>query len=172
MRSALAGAATSLVALLGVRTWRQAHDYQSAETLYRATIVRNPGSWKEQNNLGRLLARSQTRMPEAISHFEAALAAKPDHVMANYSLGVALYVTGRRSEAVPRFRRVIALSGNKPSLMVANSHLLLGAVLMDTNATADEGLRELETAVRLKPGDAEATAMLAAARTKVAASSR
>ena len=169
LRRVLRAAAVALVALLGVRTWRQAHDYASAETLYRVTVARNPDSWKEQNNLGRLLARSPNRMPEAIPHFEAALAVKPDHIMANYSLGIALYVTGRKAEAVPRFRRVIELSGTKPSLMVANSHLLLGAVLMDAPATSAEAVRELETASRLKPGDPEALAKLAEARAKAAA---
>lgn len=168
-RSAVAGVAAALVFWLAVRTWTQAHDYASAETLYRVTLERNPESWKEQNNLGRLLARSERRMPEAIPHFEAAVRLKPDHVMANYSLGVALYVTGRRADAAAPFRRVIALSGAKPSLMVSNSHLLLGAVLMDTPGGNAEAIRELELAARLKPGDAEASAKLAEARAKAAA---
>ena len=108
-------------------------------------------------------------MPEAIPHFEAAVRLKTDHVMANYSLGVALYVTGRRADAAAPFRRVIALSGAKPSLMVSNSHLLLGAVLMDTPGGNAEAIRELELAARLKPGDAEASAKLAEARAKAAA---
>jgi tetratricopeptide (TPR) repeat protein len=168
VRNALRAVAVAVVALLAAKTWQQAHDYRSAETLYRATLNRNPESWKEQNNLGRLLARSETRMPEAIPHFEAALRLKPDHLMANYSLGVALYVTGRRAEAVPRFRRVIALSGTKPSLMVTNSHLLLGEVLLDTPGSIVEAIHELEIAVRLRPGDPEAVSKLAEARTKVA----
>lgn len=168
-RSAVTGATAALVVWLGVRTWRQAHDYANAETLYRVTLDRNPDSWKEQNNLGRLLARSERRMPEAIPHFEAAVHLKPDHIMANYSLGVALYVTGRKADAIPPLRRVIALSGTKPSLMVSNSHLLLGAVLMNTSGGSAEAIRELELAARLKPGDAEARAMLSEARMKAAA---
>jgi hypothetical protein len=168
-RSALAGVTAALVFWLGVRTWKQAHDYASAETLYRVTLERNPDSWKEQNNLGRLLARSERRMPEAIPHFEAAVRLKPDHVMANYSLGVALYVTGRKADAIEPFRRVIALSGAKPSLMLSNSHLLLGAVLMNTPGAGAEAIRELEIAARLKPGDAEASALLAEAKAKAAA---
>jgi tetratricopeptide (TPR) repeat protein len=167
VRRAIGGAAVALVCVLGVRTWQQSHDYASAETLYRATLERNPDSWKEQNNLGRLLARSEKRMPEAIPHFQAAVRLKPDHVMANYSLGVALYVTGRRAEAAAPFRRVIELSGSKPSLMLANSHLLLGAVLTDTPGAGAEAVRELETAVRMKPGDTEAMSKLAAARGRI-----
>jgi hypothetical protein len=169
-RSVATGAAAALVFWLGVRTWKQAHDYASAETLYRITLERNPGSWKEQNNLGRLLARSERRMPEAIPHFEAAVRLKPDHIMANYSLGVALFVTGRRPDAIRPFRRVIELSGVKPSLMVSNSHLLLGEVLMDIPGSRADGIRELEIAARLKPGDLEALAKLDEARAKAAAS--
>ncbi len=165
-RNAIRGAAVALVVALGVRTWQQAHDYQSAEALYRSTLARNPESWKEQNNLGRLLARSERRMREAIPHFEAAIRLKPDHVMANYSLGVALFIIGRKDESIPHFRRVIALSGEKPSLMASNSHLLLGEVLMDTPGRGADAIRELETAVRLKPGDPEALSKLAEARAR------
>jgi hypothetical protein len=64
---------------------------------------------------------------------------------------------------------VIALSGAKPSLMLSNSHLLLGAVLMNTPGAGAEAIRELEIAARLKPGDAEASALLAEAKAKAAA---
>ncbi|MBI3568582.1 MAG: tetratricopeptide repeat protein [Gemmatimonadetes bacterium] len=162
-RGARLAAAGALVVTLGALTWRQSGMYADAETLDRATLERNPDSWKEQNNLGRLLARSQRRMPEAIPHYEAAIRLKPDHVLAHYSLGVALYVTGRRPEAVEHFRRVLRLArGN--GLLVANSHFFLGAILMDEPGRLDEAIAELEEALRMKPGDAEVTGRLDEAR--------
>ncbi|MDA1082058.1 MAG: tetratricopeptide repeat protein [Gemmatimonadetes bacterium] len=152
----------ALLGALGMQTWRQAGNYTDAETLYRATLQRNPDSWKEHNNLGRLLARSPRRMPEAITHYEAAIRLKSDHLQAHYSLGVALFVTGRRADAVAPFRRVLELSGGQ-SLVAANSHYFIGTILTDEPGRLDEAIAELEQAVQMKPDDGEARANLAAA---------
>ena len=41
-----------LLATLGLLTWRQSGIYKDSDTLYRATLRRNPGSWMAHNNLG------------------------------------------------------------------------------------------------------------------------
>src|SRR5580698_3497491 len=40
-----------LLAILGTLTFRQAAIYRDTETLYRATLIRNPESWLAHNNL-------------------------------------------------------------------------------------------------------------------------
>ena len=152
----------AIVALLAVLTWQQSRMYRDAETLYRVTIDRNPDSWMAHNNLGRILSRGTRRMPEAIPHFEAVLRLKPDHARAHYSLAVDEYLTGRTLDAVPHFEQVIKLEpGNL--LLTANSHLLLGKILMNMPGRLPDALRHLQEAVRLRPADAEARDALSAA---------
>jgi hypothetical protein len=154
------GIVCALVGVLGLLTWRQTRMYRDAETLDRATIARNPDSWKEQNNLALILARSPRRMPEAILHYQAVIRLRPDHVRARYGLGVALYISGRRTEAVEHFRQVLAMApGN--TLLVATSHYFLGSILMDEEGRQQEALAELQEALRLRPGDVEARMALA-----------
>ena len=153
--------------MLAVLTWQQSHLYRDAETLYRVTIDRNPDSWMAHNNLGRILSRGTRRMPEAIQHFEAVLRLKPDHARAHYSLAVDEYLTGRPLDAVDHFEQVLVLEpGNV--LLAANSHLLLGKILMNMPGQLPNAVRHLEEAVRLRPADGEAREALSAARQRIA----
>ena len=93
-----------LLAILGVLTFRQSGTYADAETLYLATIDRNPDCWLAHNNLGNILT-DQGRTDEAIAHYEKALASKHEYVLAhyvlsNFNLGNALKSRGRNEEAI------------------------------------------------------------------------
>ena len=157
----------ALVAVLTVLTWQQSRMYRDAETLYRVTIDRNPDSWMAHNNLGRILSRGTRRMPEAIQHFEAVLRVKPNHARAHYSLAVDEYLTGRPLDAVPHFEQVLVLEpGNV--MLAANSHLLLGKILMKVAGRLPEAVRHLQEAVRLRPDDAEARDALGVAMQRTA----
>jgi tetratricopeptide (TPR) repeat protein len=157
-----------LVVTLGALTWRQASTYGDAETLYRATIARNPGSWMAHHNLGRLLSRKPGGLDDAIAQFEAVLRLKPDHARAQYSLGVALQRVGRAAEAVPHFEAAIRLEPDN-FVLVSNSHYLLGEILTHTPGRLDEAIAHLEEAIRRRPLIAETherlgEALLAAGR--------
>ena len=167
------GVATGALLLgLGALTWRQAGNYRDAETLYRATIAGNPDGWMAHHNLGRLLARTAGGLDEAIAQFQAALRLKPDHARAQYSLGVALQRVGRNAEAVPHFEAAIRLEpSNTP--MVANSHYLLGEILMRSPQRLPEAITHLEQAIQRKPMVAEShyrlgEALVAAGRVEAA----
>ena len=73
--------------------------YSDIETLYRTTIARNPGCWMAQVNLGNILYQAN-RIPEAMDLFKQACEIKP--AVAHYSLGNALVLKGRTSEAIDR----------------------------------------------------------------------
>jgi protein O-mannosyl-transferase len=147
-------AVVMLVTVLAFLTWRQSATYHDAVTLYRATLERNPDSFKEQNNLGVILARSQRTVGDAIPHFEAAVRLKPDHVRAQYSLALALFLSGREAESEPHFRRVLELAPGS-ALLAGNSHFFLGEILMKEPRRLSEARVELEEARRLKPDDPE-----------------
>lgn len=158
----------ALLLALATLTWQEASHYRDAETLYRATLAGNPASWMAHHNLGRLVSRKAGGLNEAIEHFEAAIALKPDHARAHYSLGVALQRVGRTSDAVPHLDAAIRFEPDNPEL-VANSQYIAGDILRRDPARLDEAIAHLREAVRLKSNVAQGhntlgEALLAAGR--------
>ena len=52
---------------MGAATWHQAAIYRDEETLYRATLERNPDAWLAHNNLANLLLAKSGRGAEAMA---------------------------------------------------------------------------------------------------------
>lgn len=138
-------AAAIVLCLLGALTWRQAHDYRNAETLYRATVARNPGAWMAWNNLGFTLMSDRARLPEAIACFEHALRHRPDYPEALGNLGLALSQAGRPAEAVPRLERSLQL---KPGPYQMHNNL---GIALATSGRPAESLMAFRTAAALNP---------------------
>jgi tetratricopeptide (TPR) repeat protein len=144
---ALIGAIVLLI--LGVCTWRQAHDYQNLETLWRDTLAKNPNAWLAHNNLSIILLQ-EGRIEDAMGHLEQALRIKPDFPEVHYNLGVALVQLGRVQEAIAHYERAIRI---KPDY--AEAHNNLGIVLQQTGKI-EEAIAHYEQALRSKPDYAEA----------------
>jgi protein O-mannosyl-transferase len=183
---ALPAAAVCIV--LALLTWRQSADYADAETLYRATLERNPASWLAANNLGMIvLERSPA---ESARFFERALQQKPDLLEARLSLGFAYQQVGRLDEAVAEYRKAIASQPTKPEAYnnlcsalqqkgdargaltacgealrlapnYAKAHLNMGFALGGIGDA--RALEHLAEAVRLDPDQPDARSALAAA---------
>jgi protein O-mannosyl-transferase len=180
--------AAAVCMLLALLTWRQSADYTDAETLYRATLERNPASWMAANNLGMIvMARSAA---ESVPLFERALQHKPDLLEARVSLGFAYQHVGRLDEAIAEYRKAIAAYPSAPeaynnlcsalhqrgdlrgaltacgealrlSPNYAKAHFNLGLVL---GRMGDErAISHLAEAVRIDPSQADARTALAAA---------
>jgi tetratricopeptide (TPR) repeat protein len=140
-----------LLAVLGVSTWRQSGIYSDEETLYRATLERNPDSWLAHNNLGNILLKDPGARADAIAHFEAALRVRPDYWEAHLSLGNALLeMPGRRDDAIAEYQRALRLAPESE-----RAHTNLGNALLQAGRT-EEAIAQLETALRIQPGNAEA----------------
>lgn len=135
----------ALSLILAALTWRQSHDYRDAETLYRATLARNPSAWMAHNNLGKEMFATPERLPEAIRHFEEALALKPDYAEALNNLGLALTQTKRPREALPYLERSIAL---KPGVYQTHNNL---GIALASSGRAEEALAAFTEAARLAP---------------------
>jgi len=138
-----------LLAGLGILAWRQCGDYRDAETLYRATLARNPRCWLAEYNLGTTL-RTAGRTAEAIPHLERALELKPDLSGALNNLGLALLDTGRVDEAVPLFERLVRVDPRLPA-----GHCNLGTALR-AERRPDEAVAQYEAALSLDPQYADA----------------
>lgn len=111
----------ALLGTLGVITWHQSHDYRDAETLYRATIARNPAAWLALNNLGvELHAAGRDR--EAIPVYRQAVRLHPNDEAAHNNLGVALASVGQFKAAIAEYETALRL---RPSYGEAHNNLAL-----------------------------------------------
>ena len=146
--------ATAMLALgipLGVLTWHQSADYASAETLYRATLDKNPSCWMCQNNLAMpLLGGTREDIERAVGLIRQSLQSNPNHVEALNNLGVAYRKLGRFEDAFRAHARAVELSPGS-----ATAHDNLGG---DAHALGrfDEALAHYDTALRLDPRSADA----------------
>lgn len=137
----LAAVALFCLALL---TWRQAGHYHDAETLWRATLERNPACWIGHYNLGNIHA-ADGRPGEAIASYRKALEQEPDHPGILDNLGLALNETGEHGEAIAVLQRVVEL---RPG--AAEPHVNLGSVLY-TARQVDEAIAHYRKALEFDP---------------------
>lgn len=96
------------------------------------------------NKLGHDLSQLG-RWPEAVVHYEQALRAKPDYVLARRNLARALVALDRPADAVPHFEALL-----RQPAWDAPLEAELGEALMRSNRAA-EALDHLRAAVRLAP---------------------
>lgn len=147
-RDAAIAVGVLLFGTLGALSARQVRMYQDNETLFRATLARNPECWMAHNNLGNVLAAAG-KPAEAVAEFQAALQYRADYPEAESNLGDQLNQLNRPAEAVPHLQRAIALQPNYPA-----AHNNLGVAYMALHRP-QEGMAEFERALQLNPDDAQ-----------------
>jgi protein O-mannosyl-transferase len=150
---AMVNAAVVLVvaAPLAGLSWRESRQYADAETLYRATIERNPGAWMAHHNLAAIKARgSAADVAVAVAHATEAIRLNPTEADAHNTLGVALQRQGRLDEAAAQYAAAIRL---RPAR--ASAHNNLGTV-RQAQGRLEEAARHYAEAVRLEPRYGEA----------------
>jgi tetratricopeptide (TPR) repeat protein len=151
-----------LPALLGFLSWQQSANYRDSETLYRATLARNPDSYFAHLDLGNLLFAMPGRLAEAISEFQSAVRVKPNSADAHMNLGTALAEMPERvQEAIAQYREALRL---KPDF--ADAHDNLGLALASLPGYSDEAIAEFRAALRIEPTFAEAHLNLGIARAR------
>lgn len=133
-----------LLVLLGGLTWRQSQLYASDDTLWQATVDRNPQSWIAHTNLGGRLVKTG-RYAEAIDHLQEALRLHPGIDQAQYNLGLALSKAGRPAEAIPYYQEVLRVRPDDAETL-GN----LGDALVKLHR-APEAVTCYETSLRIKP---------------------
>jgi tetratricopeptide (TPR) repeat protein len=97
-------------AILGAATWQQSATYRDEETLYRATLQRNPDAWLAHNNLANVLLARPGGADQAMRHLQDALRLKPEFPEAHLTLGNALLdQPGRLDDAIAEYETAARL---------------------------------------------------------------
>ncbi len=136
-----------LVAVLGLLTLRQSGIYLDSQTLYAATIERNPNCWLAHNNLANDLAAIPGRMPEALAHYEEALRINPRYAKAHNNLANALAsLPDRMPEAIAHYEAALRIDPN-----FAEAHNDLANALATRPDRMPEAIAHYEEALRINP---------------------
>jgi len=140
----LAGLAVSMVAVLGMLTWKQVKVWHDSETLWTHAVAARPTSLGHFK-LGVTLAH-RGEFTAAIENFHAALRLNPRNAAAYSALGFAFAVQGRLSDAGEQFDSALRLSPRQ-----AEAHTGLGLLLArdgKLGEAADHFRRALESNAR------------------------
>jgi tetratricopeptide (TPR) repeat protein len=151
-RPVLAALAAAACSCLAVLTWVQVRSWSNSESLFRHALAVTDGNYLAHHNLGVALAEDPARLPEAITHYQAALRIKPDYARALTDLGSALSKEpGRLSEAVAAYRAALRIAPDSPI-----PHHNLANTLSKIPGRLPEAIAEYEAALRIDPDYAEA----------------
>ena len=148
-RRAVWVASGGIVVLLAALTRAQCSMYADAETLWRATLERNPAAWMARNNLASELLE-KGRVDEAIANAGMALGSGPGDAVAHLLLGEALRKKGRPAEARAHFDRALEIEPGNPI-----AHNNLGNDLLQ-DGRVDEAITHYRAALAAKPDFAKA----------------
>jgi tetratricopeptide (TPR) repeat protein len=144
----------ALLAALAVLTWRQCRMYHDAETLWQATLARNPACFVAYSNLGNALLQ-KGRVDDAIRMCQKALALEPGFAEPHNNLANALIQKGRTDDALSEYQKALAI---RPDLAVV--HCNIGYVLLQ-RGKLDEAMARFQKAVELRPEFVNARCSLA-----------
>jgi tetratricopeptide (TPR) repeat protein len=139
----------ALLPALGTLTWRQARIYAGSETLWRATVARNPTSTIAHNNLANALLEKGA-LDESIAQSRLVLEINPNDANALNNLGGAFLLKGRLNDAIEYSQKSIAAQplSAKPYYNLGQAFLQRGQV--------DAAITNLQKAIELKPDFAQA----------------
>ena len=146
------GLVAALAVLLGALTWSHCGMFHDDETLYLATLARNPGCWMAHTNLGDAWMQMPGRLNDAIAQYEAALRLQPDSAEAHTNLGFAwAQVPGRLNDAIAQYEAALRL---RPDYAVVHNNL--GNAWAQLPGRLNDAIAQFEAALRLQPDYAEA----------------
>ena len=138
------GFALVVLPVLGLLTWQQSGRFADNETLWRATLAKNPDSWMAYDILGdELLGKG--RYEQAIGCFDDALQIRPQDEFAYTELGNTFRCQGRITDALRQYQRALEIV---PDCVPA--HFNLANTLMELGHPA-EAIPHYEAALRIQP---------------------
>lgn len=161
-RQGLAVATLAMLSALCWGTYQRNSVWHTEETLWRDAIAKSPNNSRAHFTLAIALSKSEGRLSEAISEYQAALRIRPDYTEVHNNLAVALTaVPGRIPEAIAEYETALQISPNSAEL-----HNNLGAVLATLPGRQSEAISHYQAALRIKPDFIEAHYNLGTALSK------
>jgi len=133
-----------VLVVLGLLTWRQCGIYADIETLWRDTLVKNPGAWLAHNNLAIVLGK-QGKTQEEIEHYREAVRLQPNSPEVHNDLALALVQQGKFDEAIGHYEQALRL---KPDYAAAWHNLGLA---LAQQGKFDEATACWKQALQLNP---------------------
>jgi Tfp pilus assembly protein PilF len=91
-------------------TFTQLQYWKNSESLFRHALEVTQDNYVAHHNYGLAIADQPGRLPEAISHYQAALQIQPESIEARTDLGTALAESGHFEEAIAEFQRALQLA--------------------------------------------------------------
>jgi len=143
------GTSFAILICLGLLTWRQSATYRDAETLWRATIAKNPDCWMAYNNLG-VVQFEKGSVEDAIEKYQQSLGLHSDYPEAHYNLGSALLQKGYPDEAIRHCEEALKIQPNEP-----DAHIVLGNAFM-AKRDVDRAINQYQQALTVRPEDSNA----------------
>ncbi len=147
------GVASVVIAILCLLTSQQAQLYGNPNSLYMATLEKNPDCWVIHNLLGREFHQSGD-VGRAVDEYRRAVELRPDLVEARSNLGSGLLGMGHLSAAVEQFTAALKLAPNRPDI---HTNLATALLAMGDKTAAKE---HYSTALQQMPNFALAHAGL------------
>jgi protein O-mannosyl-transferase len=144
----IVAAGGAVVLALGGLTWSQATNYRDAETLYRATIERDPSSWFAKFNLGEILLH-RDEIDAGIQYLREAARERPNDAKANTGLADALRGKGQTSEATSYYKKALQTAPDDPA-----AHVGL-ALALEEIGELEEASIHYKAALQQEPGSSE-----------------
>ncbi len=142
-------AIAGLLSLLTALTWQRSCAFENQESLWTDTLSKNPASWLAHNNLGGdLLEKGE--IGAAISHYEQALAIKPNLFDTEYNLGNAYMEQGDTGAAIDHYERALAIQPAD-----AFAHFNLGVALFQ-EGRIDDAIVHYRSGLLINPNVATA----------------
>jgi len=148
----LAIPATCCLLALGTLTYRQVGYWHDTQSFWVHTLALTQDNYVAEANLGEFLF-SQGRGDEAAAHFRAALAIRPEGLMANLNLGAYEDQRGNTAAALEHYQKVADHSGDVA--LRATAYGSLGFVYRQMGQSA-KAKQCFETALQLAPNRARA----------------
>jgi protein O-mannosyl-transferase len=140
----ITGSATAVLLVLGVLTWRYTLIWRNSESLWRHAAAMEPQSNLVHFHLANVL-RVRKKLPEAVEHFQTALAIDPDYTQVYHDYSLALAGLGEFDQAIEYMRKYIEKT--PPS---APPHVEIGIYLSRQGKT-DEEIRAYRRALEIDP---------------------
>jgi len=142
-------AATAVIALLTVTTWRQTGIWRNSETMWRQVLSVDSTSSIAQIAMGDLLI-AQDRVDEAAEHYARGVELDPTFAIGFNNLGVVLARQGKLVEATERYAHAISL---RPSYSDAHNNW---GIALSQQGDYPGAIEHFRQAIALDPRNADA----------------